>query len=298
MAGMADNAHDSSRPAANTPVILGFVTDLFFAAKIEAAAKTVGMQVAWFEMEELTSTLEASTPALQFAEHVTGPGYVMLERITLLQPAMIIFDLGDIRFPWHEWLPLFKSDPATRRIPVIAFGAHVDSTNLKAARSAGADLVLARSAFAKDLPQFLQRMSRVPDMASIASACKESLSPLAIQGLEEFNRGEYFQAHESLEEAWNQAESPGRELYRAILQVAVAYLQIERRNYRGAMKMLLRVRQWINPLPDSCRGVDVAALRSDVRRVHDELLRTGMQGIETFDRSLMKPVIYNNVSIG
>ena len=94
----------------------------------------------------------------------------------------------------------------------------------------------------------------------------------------------------SLEEAWNQDSSAGRELYRAILQVAVAYLQIERKNYRGAMKMLLRVRQWIEPLPDRCRGVDVAALRADVERVHAELLKTGMQSIQDFDRRLMKPV--------
>ena len=166
--------------------------------------------------------------------------------------------------------------------------------NLKAARSAGADLALARSAFAKDLPAILQQMSRVPDTAAIASACQASLSSLARRGLEEFNRGEYFEAHESLEEAWNQDSGAGRELYRAILQVAVAYLQIERKNYRGAMKMLLRVRQWIEPLPDRCRGVDVAALRADVERVHAELLKTGMQSIQDFDRRLMKPVNFED----
>jgi uncharacterized protein len=294
MAGMADKANEGNRSAAKNPVILCFVSDLFFASKIEAAAKTVGMQVVWFEMDGHSDTPGTGTPALQFAEQVTGPGFELLERITSLQPALIIFDLGDARFPWKEWLPLIKSTSATRRMPVIGFGAHVDSQNLKAAKSAGADLVLARSAFAQDLPQILQRTSRVPDTAGITSSCAGNLSPLAIQGLEEFNRGEYFQAHESLEEAWNQEDSVGRELYRAILQVAVAYLQIERKNYRGAMKMLLRVRQWIDPLPDICRGVSIAALRSDVALVHDELLRVGMQGIQDFDRSLIKPVIYES----
>ncbi len=290
MAGMANHEKEGSGQATNPPVILSFVSDLFFASKIEAAAKTVHMQVVWLEMGQDTFPSEGTTPAIHSAEHTSGAGFVLLEKITRLQPALILFDLGDVKYPWKEWLPLIKSSPATRRIPVIAFGAHVDAENLMAARSAGADLALARSAFAKDLPAILQQMSRVPDAAAIASACDASLSSLAQRGLEEFNRGEYFEAHESLEEAWNQDSSAGRELYRAILQVAVAYLQIERKNYRGAMKMLLRVRQWIEPLPDRCRGVDVAALRADVERVHAELLKTGMQSIQDFDRRLMKPV--------
>jgi hypothetical protein len=48
------------------------------------------------------------------------------------------------------------------------------------------------------------------------------------------------------------------EVYRAVLQVAVAYFQIERGNYNGAAKMFLRLRQWIDPLPDYCRGIDIA----------------------------------------
>jgi uncharacterized protein len=289
---MVDQVLEGTQLSANVSVILGFVTDLLFASKIEGAAKLLDFQTAWFELDEQTTVSGSSTSAPQLAEHVTGPGYVLLERITLLHPVLIIFDLSDTIFPWRDWLPLIKTAPATRRIPIIAFGPHVDSEKLKVARSAGADLVLARSAFAKELPQILQRMARLPDLPGITSACKESLSPLAIRGLEEFNRREYFQAHETLEEAWKQEESVGRELYRAIIQVAVAYLQIERNNYRGALKMLLRVRQWIDPLPEICRGVGIAGLRADIALVHAELIRIGMQGIQDFDRSLMKPVIY------
>ncbi|MGW8249387.1 MAG: DUF309 domain-containing protein, partial [Anaerolineales bacterium] len=150
--------------------------------------------------------------------------------------------------------------------------------------------VLARSRFSSALPQLIQKYARLPDYEALETACQDELSALALQGIEEFNRGEYFEAHESLEDAWNDDQSVGRELYRAILQVAVAYLQIERRNYAGAVKMFLRLRQWIEPLPERCRGVDVARLKTDAQLAYDHLVQLGPERIADFDRNLMGSV--------
>lgn len=130
------------------------------------------------------------------------------------------------------------------------------------------------------------------DQAAILEACRQELSPLAITGLEEFNRREFFQAHESLEEAWKEDSSPGRELYRGILQVAVAYLQIERGNYRGAMKMFRRARRWLDPLPDACRGVNIAELRATAYHIQQVVQELGPKRIMEFDFSLIQPIQY------
>jgi hypothetical protein len=37
--------------------------------------------------------------------------------------------------------------------------------------------------------------------------------------------------------------------------------------------MLLRVRQWLDPLPDACRGVDITDLRSTVEHLREVLDR-------------------------
>ena len=79
-----------------------------------------------------------------------------------------------------------------------------------------------------------------------------------------------------------------RDLYRAILQVGVAYYQIERGNFRGALKMLQRSVQWLHLLPDQCQGIDVAQLRRDSYRVRAELQRLGPDGLAEFDRGLLK----------
>ena len=83
---------------------------------------------------------------------------------------------------------------------------------------------------------------------------------------------------------------PVRDLYRAILQVGVAYYQIERGNYRGAVKMLQRSVQWLYHLPDSCQGIDVARLRRDSYAVRAALQRLGPERFAEFDRALLKPL--------
>ena len=98
------------------------------------------------------------------------------------------------------------------------------------------------------------------------------------------------EAHEELELAWKAESRPIRELYRGVLQVAVAYLHITRGNYPGALKMFLRLRQWLDPLPDECLGVNVAQLRTDARAARTALEALGPDQLDQFDLRLLKPV--------
>jgi predicted metal-dependent hydrolase len=157
------------------------------------------------------------------------------------------------------------------------------------ARQAGADAVLAKSRFVQDLPELIQKHARIVDREALADDCQGQLSALARRGLELFRAGDYFEAHEELEHAWNEETGPARELYRAILQVAVAYLQIERRNYAGAMKMFLRARQWLDPLPAVCRGVQVARLRQAALQARAALEALGAERIGEFDLAALRP---------
>jgi hypothetical protein len=49
-----------------------------------------------------------------------------------------------------------KTDPALAGIPTLGFVSHVDSPTIEAARRAGVDRVLARSAFVEQLPELLR----------------------------------------------------------------------------------------------------------------------------------------------
>ena len=68
----------------------------------------------------------------------------------------------------------------------------------------------------------------------------DTLSAAARTGLLEFNRGAYFEQHEFLETAWRAEARPVRALYQGILQIGLAFLQIQRGNWPGAIKMFRR----------------------------------------------------------
>jgi predicted metal-dependent hydrolase len=219
----------------------------------------------------------------------------LLEQLTRLHPVLLIFDINNQKIPWRKWLPVVKSVSATRRMPALCFSNQLDLGLKRELNERGADVSLSSRQFLDNLEDWIEQTASFMDYDSINAACSEPLSVLAIEGLNYFNQGDYFEAHEKLEDAWNEDQSVGRELYRAILQVAVAYLQIERGNYNGAVKMFLRLRQWINPLPKRCRGVNIEQLRATAREVYDRLIASGPDGVSEFDLMLFKPIEFKVV---
>ncbi|MCS6995030.1 MAG: DUF309 domain-containing protein [Anaerolineales bacterium] len=122
--------------------------------------------------------------------------------------------------------------------------------------------------------------------------CTVPLPPAARYGLELFNRGEYFEAHEALEEAWRAEAGEIRSLYQGLLQAAVMYLHITRNNYEGAVKMFGRCMKLLAPWPEVCCGVDVGSLKRDLTAVMNIITRLGPERLDQFDISLLKPVRY------
>ena len=203
--------------------------------------------------------------------------------------AMIVIDA---RHPdWRQFTTAPKSSSATRRIPILVVS---DKTSIRAQSAlAGADLSLSQAELEKDGARLIAEMARVLDDTTIhqlACECAKTLPDLGVQGVQEFNRGNFYEQHDLFEALWVQTPGPVRDLYRAILQVGVAYYHIERGNPRGALKMLQRSVQWLHVLPDLCQGIDVEQLRRDSYQVRAELERLGPQRMDGFDRSALKPL--------
>ena len=257
---------------AHPPLVVAFVADLMFTTRINNVIHHLGYKVQWIENVTQLGEDKANTAQQGFSEQVRGRSGQLFIKLTDWQPALLLFDLANQSIPWRKWIPLLKSSPATRHIPIMAFGPHTDVELMAAAKKAGADPVLARSRFTSQMPQLLEKYSRIPDYAVLDLTCQEPLSELAESGIKKFNQGLFYACHDDLEEAWRQDEGPGRDLYRGVLQAAIAYYQIEQNNFRGAMKMLLRLRQWLNPLPAVCRGLNVEKLRQEVQGVQHALL--------------------------
>ena len=122
--------------------------------------------------------------------------------------------------------------------------------------------------------------------------CGESLPPLVVRGLQEFNRGQYYRCHETLEDAWNAEPRSVRLLYQGILQIGVGFFHITKGNWRGAVKVLERGILKIVRFEPGCQGVDVASLLAGARAVHTEILRLGADGLAAFDVNSLPKIVW------
>jgi uncharacterized protein len=274
------------------PAILSLVSDLFFSVQVENTAKSFGWECVTIENPaQIPAQPSLNIPVGKPTVVQNSPiGHNFIAYIVERQPVLIVIELASPVLPWEPWVIAAKTSPATRRIPILAFGPHVDPPLLKRARAAGCDVVVTKGQFSTQLPGILKEHARLPDLEALKHVADGELSDLAKKGIALFNAGDYFDAHEELEHAWMQEPTPAKELYRGILQIAVAYLQITRHNYNGAIKMFLRSRQWLDPLPDISKGVDVETLRNDAAEVRAKLEALGPERIAEFEVNTLKPV--------
>lgn len=108
-----------------------------------------------------------------------------------------------------------------------------------------------------------------------SARCAEPPPPLLLTGILQFNAGEYWACHETLEELWRPEPDPVRYLYQGILQVGVGFYHLRRGNYRGAVNKLASGRAYLGPYAPACLRVDVARLLRDAGHVHDRLVEGG-----------------------
>ena len=83
-------------------------------------------------------------------------------------------------------------------------------------------------------------------------------------GLDLIRRGEFFAAHEELEDAWRAAEPAERDFYQGLVHVAVAWYQAGRGNRVGCERQLEKAARRLAPYAPEHRGVDVASLLAQV----------------------------------
>jgi len=93
--------------------------------------------------------------------------------------------------------------------------------------------------------------------------------PALLRSIKDFNSGRYFEAHEHLEEAFDEVENQGDvwELFVGLIQIAVGYHKCAS-GYPGGEKMLRLGLEKVLLLPDVCGGVRLEELR---RRVREDL---------------------------
>jgi predicted metal-dependent hydrolase len=83
-------------------------------------------------------------------------------------------------------------------------------------------------------------------------------------GLDLIRRGEYFAAHEALEDAWRAAPAEERDFFQGLVHFTVAWYQAGRGNRIGCERQLQKATRRLGPYAPEHRGVDVASILQQV----------------------------------
>jgi len=89
---------------------------------------------------------------------------------------------------------------------------------------------------------------------------------LYLRGIELFNRGEFFEAHEVLEDVWRAAPASEKLFLQGLIQISVAFVHHSRGNHQGAQSLLRRACRNLSGYPAVCEGIDLQGLIASAER--------------------------------
>lgn len=85
------------------------------------------------------------------------------------------------------------------------------------------------------------------------------------EGVALFNRGEYFAAHEELEDAWREAPAQEKQFLQGLTQAAVGMHHYSKGNQVGARGVLARSIRNLEPFTPRHMDINLAALLDSLR---------------------------------
>ena len=115
-------------------MILAVLDDLMFTSKIKTTASQLGVTVAFARSADAA-----------------------LAEMRKSSPVLVVFDLNNARINPLAIVSAIKADAALADIPTIGYASHVQVDVINAARQAGVDEVMARSAFTQNLAAILSK---------------------------------------------------------------------------------------------------------------------------------------------
>jgi predicted metal-dependent hydrolase len=132
------------------------------------------------------------------------------------------------------------------------------------------------------VPEGRRRLAYVGERCAAAARARAGLTGAQPPGLAELppalretawllRAGLYFEAHDRLESEWRRARGDLREVYQAVVQVAVALQHLATGNRPGAASLLATAAGRLEGRAPAVGGLDVEALRAGTRRAIEAL---------------------------
>ncbi|NEP16143.1 MAG: DUF309 domain-containing protein [Leptolyngbya sp. SIO4C1] len=107
------------------------------------------------------------------------------------------------------------------------------------------------------------------------------MSPAELwQGVDQFNRGDYYACHDTLEAIWMDAIAQQKPFYQGILQIAVGFYHLRNHNWRGAAILLGEGSHRLGPFEPAHSGIDVVDLVDQAQAWLMALQTAGPEGVQ------------------
>lgn len=102
------------------------------------------------------------------------------------------------------------------------------------------------------------------------------------QGIKQFNQGEYYACHDTLESLWLVASEPPKSLYQGILQISVACYHLGNQNWLGAVTLLGEGIRRLSDYEPTYAQLDIAAFVTESFELLDQLHEAGATQVKQF----------------
>jgi hypothetical protein len=122
--------------------------------------------------------------------------------------------------------------------------------------------------------------------------------PRYLAGIDLFNRGEFFDAHEVWEDLWHDTAGPDRRFYQGLIQAAVAVHHATNGNERGARRLFHSARRYMSAYPSRHLGLDVDDFWIAMANAMAEFLRETDQPAGNFHPDRLPRIVLSTTSCG
>ncbi len=92
----------------------------------------------------------------------------------------------------------------------------------------------------------------------------------------QFNRGLYFECHDTLEEVWSGLRGPARDFFQGLIQVSVGFYHLGRGNVPGARSTFTKALGRFEAYPGRYFGFDLASERAGLQTLLAALTNEGI----------------------
>jgi predicted metal-dependent hydrolase len=117
--------------------------------------------------------------------------------------------------------------------------------------------------------------------------CDEPPSGRLLLAIQQFNRRDWYECHEVVEDLWIGAVGETRDFFQGIIQIAIALHHWRNGNFGGAVSLLKGGAGYLGRVSDACQWVDVAALITDSDKMRDALEMLGNERMALLPPSLV-----------